>query len=246
MSYNATIYRMVTPDHVCPFGIKAKDLLKRQGLEVEDHILRSREEADRFKRDIGVETTPQVFIGKDRIGGYDKLRKYFELGGDAAFGGRYQPIIALFSMTLLMTLALIWITPGSLLTMQSLTWFVALSMCVLALLKLQDLSAFSNQFVTYDLLARRVVPYAYVYPFAEGFVGLGMLADIFKPLVALVALFIGSVGAVSVIKAVYIDRRELKCACVGGNQDVPLGAISLTENLMMVAMGLVWMLAERA
>ena len=51
---------------------------------------------------------------------------------------------------------------------------------------------------------------------------------------------IGTVGAVSVFKAVYMDRRELKCACVGGNSNVPLGFVSLTENLIMIAMGL-WM-----
>lgn len=54
------------------------------------------------------------------------------------------------------------------------------------------------------------------------------------------AFVIGSIGAVSVFKAVYVDRRELKCACVGGDSKVPLGFISLTENLMMVAMAL-WM-----
>jgi hypothetical protein len=47
------------------------------------------------------------------------------------------------------------------------------------------------------------------------------------------------VGAVSVIKAVYIDKRELKCACVGGDSNVPLGFVSLTENLMMVGMAVV-------
>ena len=55
-----------------------------------------------------------------------------------------------------------------------------------------------------------------------------------------VALFIGTVGAVSVFKAVSIDKRELKCACVGGDSSVPLGFISLTENLMMIFMG-IWM-----
>jgi hypothetical protein len=49
-----------------------------------------------------------------------------------------------------------------------------------------------------------------------------------------------AVGAVSVFKAFYADKRELKCACVGGNSNVPLEFISLTENLMMVAMAL-WM-----
>lgn len=63
------------------------------------------------------------------------------------------------------------------------------------------------------------------------------------PLVAGVALTIGGVGAVSVIEAAYVERRELKCACVGGESDAPLGFIWLTENLMRVAMA-VWMLAS--
>ena len=58
-----------------------------------------------------------------------------------------------------------------------------------------------------------------------------------------VALFIGTIGAVLVFKAVRIDRHELKCACVGGDSNVPLGFVSLTENLMMVGMGL-WMLRK--
>ena len=57
------------------------------------------------------------------------------------------------------------------------------------------------------------------------------------------ALFIGTIGAVSVFKAVYIDKRELKCACVGGSSNVPLGFVSLTENLFMMGMGL-WMGAK--
>ncbi|QFI66444.1 hypothetical protein EKH55_1570 [Sinorhizobium alkalisoli] len=57
------------------------------------------------------------------------------------------------------------------------------------------------------------------------------------------ALLIGTVGAVSVFKAVYVDKRELKCACVGGKSKVPLGFVSLTENLMMVAMA-IWMTAK--
>jgi hypothetical protein len=69
-----------------------------------------------------------------------------------------------------------------------------------------------------------------------------MVAGALTWLSAPVALFIGGVGAVSVFKAVYIDRRELKCACVGGGSSVPLGFVSLTENLMMIAMA-VWMLA---
>lgn len=121
--------------------------------------------------------------------------------------------------------------------------FIGVAMVILALQKLQDLVAFSNQFITYDLLAMKQVRYAYIYPFAEAFAGLGMLAGFPALLVSPVSIFIGAIGAVSVIKAVYIDKRELKCACVGGNSDLPLGFISLTENLAMLGAGL-YMLAR--
>lgn len=67
-----------------------------------------------------------------------------------------------------------------------------------------------------------------------------MIAGALIWVAAPVAIFIGTVGAVSVFKAVYIDKRELKCACVGGSSNVPLGFVSLTENLMMILMG-IWM-----
>lgn len=84
------------------------------------------------------------------------------------------------------------------------------------------------------------MPYGRIYPFGEAFAGILMTAGVLVWLSAPVALFIGTVGAVSVFKAVYIDRRAPKCACVGGASSVPLGFVSLTENLMMMAMGL-WM-----
>jgi hypothetical protein len=70
--------------------------------------------------------------------------------------------------------------------------------------------------------------------------GVLMIAGALTWLSVPIALFIGTVGAASVFKAVYIDKRDLKCACVGGSSNVPLGFISLTENLMMVSMA-VWM-----
>ena len=94
-------------------------------------------------------------------------------------------------------------------------------------------------FLNYDLLARKWVPYAYVYPWVETGAGILMTGMLLTPLAAPAALFIATVGAASVSKAVYIDKRELKCACVGGNSIVPLGFVSLTENLMMMGMAIV-------
>ena len=151
-------------------------------------------------------------------------------------------MIALFSMTALMALAASYAVLGTPFTIRAAEWFIAFSMCVLALLKLQNIESFSSMFLNYDLLAKRWVPYSYIYPFAEGGAGVLMIAGALTWLSVPVALFIGLIGAASVFKAVYIDKRELKCACVGGDSNVPLGFISLTENVMMVAMAL-WMAA---
>ena len=75
----AVIYRMATAELICPFGLKALDLLKGQGFEVEEHLLRTREETDAFKAEHGVSTTPQVWIAKERIGGHDDLRRHLGL-----------------------------------------------------------------------------------------------------------------------------------------------------------------------
>jgi len=93
--------------------------------------------------------------------------------------------------------------------------FIAFSTCILAMLKLRDLHAFATMSLNYDLLAQRWVPYSRIYPFAEAFAGIQMISDALTALSAPVALFIGRIGAWSVFKAVYIDKRELRCACVG-------------------------------
>lgn len=237
----AILYRMVMPGHTCPYGLKAKDLLERKGFEVEDHHLKTREETDAFKAEHDVKTTPQTFIGGERIGGYDDLRRHFGKRVAEPGATSYRPVIAVFGMTAAMALAASYAVTGQLLTMRAAEWFIAFSMCVLALLKLQNVEKFSTMFLNYDLLAKRWIPYSYIYPFAEGLAGVLMVAGALMWLSIPVALFIGTIGAVSVFKAVYIDKRELKCACVGGDSNVPLGFISLTENLMMIAMA-VWML----
>lgn len=229
---------MAMPEHVCPYGLKAKWLLEKHGIEFEDHTFSNRSEVDAFKEKYDVATTPQIFLEGERIGGYSELREHF---GEAQTKGKsYRPVLRIFAVSLLLALAMS-IEAGNL-GLRTVQLFAAFAMVTLALQKLVDIESFSTMFLNYDLLAKRVVPYAYVYPYAEAAAGVLMIAgDWFAVVGAPVALFIGSVGAASVFWAVYVQKRELKCACVGGNSEVPLGAISLTENLVMIMMGL-WML----
>lgn len=237
---SAALYRMALPGHMCPFGLKARDVLRRGGYAVDDHLLSSRAQVDAFKAEHGVSTTPQIFIDGQRIGGYSDLRRFLGKRVADPDATSYRPVIAVFGMTALMAVSAGIAVDGTPLSIRVAEWFVAFSMCVLAMLKLRDVERFSSMFLNYDLLARRWVPYAYIYPYAEGLAGVLMVAGVLRWVSVPVALTIGSIGAVSVLKAVYIERRTLKCACVGGSTKVPLGFLSLTENVLMIAMA-IWM-----
>lgn len=235
MSKKAILYRMVTKEHICPYGLRSKDLLEREGYSVEDNHLTSRSETDDFKQKHGVETTPQTFIEEKRIGGYDELRKYFGKGEAGQNGTTYAPVIAIFSVAALLSLAFQFFVSEDFISIRTLVLFIAFSMTLLAVQKLKDLYSFTNSFITYDLLAMRWLRYGYFYPFLEAYAGIGMVAQLPAIAVAPFSLFIGTVGAISVFKAVYVDKRELKCACVGGDSNVPLGFVSLSENIFMIA-----------
>ena len=239
----ATLHRMVMSDHMCPHGLKALDLLKRKGYEVEDNHLSSRAEIDAFKTKMDVKTTPQIMIDGQRVGGYDDLRTFLGLHVPKKGALSYRPVVALFSIAALLAVAITWLTVGTLFAGQTIGSFIAIAMVLLGLQKLQDIEKFATMFLNYDLLAQRWVRYGYIYPFIETGAGLLMLMGILTWIAAPVALVAASIGAVSVVKAVYVDKRELKCACVGGDSNVPLGFVSLLENVMMIAMAL-WMLAS--
>lgn len=243
MSRTATLYRMVLADHICPWGLKARQVLRSNGFSIDEHLLTTRAEVEAFKTSQDVNTTPQIWIDGQRIGGHDDLLRHLGQPVRDPNALTYAPVIAIFGMAAAMALAVSWAVSGTLLSVRAAEWFVAFAMCLLALQKLRDVDAFATQFLGYDLLAQRWVPYAKLYPWLEGLAGVLMISGALHWLSIPVALFVGGIGAVSVYYAVYIQKRDLKCACVGGNSNVPLGFVSLTENIMMIGMA-IWMMVK--
>ena len=78
MPQSVILYRMILPDHTCPFGVRCKAMLEESGVDFEDRILSSREETDAFKDEHGVATTPQTFIDGERIGGSEELERWLQ------------------------------------------------------------------------------------------------------------------------------------------------------------------------
>ena len=226
------LYRMLTPEHECPWGVKAVSLLNEKNIEFEDHKLQSRQEIDAFKAKHNVETTPQIFFGQERIGGYSDLADKLDVkveSSEKQDETSYVPVIAVFSTAGLMALA----------TTAGITGFMGFSLSLLASLKLMDIESFAEGFEKYDLITKRIRPYAKIYPFAELAIGLGFLSGVAPLATGITSLVIGVSGGISVFKAVYINKLDLNCACVGGDSRTPLGIVSFAENAIMAVMGAV-------
>ncbi|MFW2588962.1 glutaredoxin family protein [Sagittula sp. SSi028] len=74
----AVLHRMELPKYTCSYGIAARDLLRKEGFEIEEHVLRTRAATDAFKDKHHVATTPLIFIDGVKIGGYTDLRAHLK------------------------------------------------------------------------------------------------------------------------------------------------------------------------
>ncbi|MBP9841097.1 MAG: hypothetical protein KBC64_01575 [Simkaniaceae bacterium] len=119
--------------------------------------------------------------------------------------------------------------------------FMGFFFCQFAMLKLFHPAGFAEGFCKYDLLAKQVPIYAYIYPLIELGLGLGYLSGmnlLITEVITVVVMGIGAVGVVIALRA----GLELKCACMGTVLDVPLSTVTLVEDLGMGFMALLMLL----
>ncbi len=119
--------------------------------------------------------------------------------------------------------------------------FMGIFLVVFALLKVFDLEGFKDGFAMYDLLARRVPAWGYVYPFVELALGLAYLAFLAPAVTYALTILVFAFGAVGVLLAVR-KGLDMDCPCMGNILSVPLSTVTLTEDLAMVAMAALMLL----
>ena len=104
--------------------------------------------------------------------------------------------------------------------------------------KLLDVKAFAESFQMYDLLAAKLPIYGKVYPFIELALGLLCLIHYQEKYVYIADIIIMSFGALGVIQSV-VDKRKIRCACLGSVFNLPMSTVTIVENSLMVLMGII-------
>ncbi len=173
----------------------------------------------------------------------DKIAPPIIMGGDKGLGKltwkSYMPLVVIISVILLVAIVISIHDSqiGALSLKNFLSYFMIGFFLTFATFKLIDLPGFVHGYETYDLLAKKVRAYGYIYPFIELFFGLAMILLPFSnPLLmaeVIVMAFSGFGVAIKIAK-----KEEFMCACLGTFLKVPLTKVTLVEDFGMAALAL--------
>jgi copper chaperone CopZ len=148
----------------------------------------------------------------------------------------YKPLLLVFTYILMVTLS-VEMTHGNFELHRWMPNFMAGFFIVFSFFKMLDLAGFANSYAMYDLLAKRLNSYGYIYPFIELGLGLGYLLKWQPTFINWITLIVMGFSTIGVVLAV-IKKQEIKCACLGTGFNLPMSTVTIIEDLLMVAMAI--------
>jgi hypothetical protein len=149
----------------------------------------------------------------------------------------YIPLLVIIVLTLLSACAK-QIAYGVWNPMNWMHDFMGVFLVVFSMFKFFDMAGFADGFQMYDLLAKPLRPYAYIYPFIELLLGLGYLSHWRPPLIYATTVVVFGFGSIGVFQAL-AKSLDIECACMGTVLHVPLSTVALVEDLGMAVMAAV-------
>lgn len=151
----------------------------------------------------------------------------------------YKPLLLVFAYILLATLV-VEFAHGDFVLTRWMPHFMAGFFLVFSFFKLLDLAGFASSYAMYDILAKRIPAYSYVYPFIELGLGVWYLLGWQPILVSWVTLVVMGLSTIGVVLAV-MNKQKIRCACLGTGFNLPMTTVTIVEDLLMVGMA-AWMI----
>ncbi len=149
----------------------------------------------------------------------------------------YKPLLLIF-LFIAATTSIVSIDNGKIDVMLWMQYFMAGFFIVFSFFKFLNLTGFAESYAMYDILAKRVKVYGLVYPFIELILGIAYLTG-FEPTITYIAtICIMGFSSIGVIQSV-LDKKKIRCACLGAVFNLPMSMVTIIENLIMVLMALI-------
>jgi len=146
----------------------------------------------------------------------------------------YKPILLIFFYISLITL-IVQFNNQEFDTMQWMRHFMAGFFLVFSFFKMLNLKGFAESYVMYDIVAKRLPAWAYIYAFTELALGIAFLTN-FNPLVTnSLTLVVMSISIIGVLQSV-LNKKKIQCACLGAVFNLPMSTVTIIEDALMIAM----------
>lgn len=154
----------------------------------------------------------------------------------------YKPILLIFGF-ILVVISLVQLENTRFDWMQWMRHFMAGFFLVFSFFKLLNLKGFAESYVMYDVLAKRLPVWAYVYAFLELGLGVAYLVHFNPVLTNWITLIVMSVSIIGVLQSV-LNKKQIRCACLGAVFNLPMSTVTVIEDTLMIAMSgvMLWML----
>ena len=146
----------------------------------------------------------------------------------------FKPLILIFLFITVVSL-ISSIEGGQINLMKWMNYFMAGFFITFSFFKFLDLRAFADSYSMYDLLAKRVRTYGFVYPFIELALGITYMTNFAPSSTYTATIVVMGFSSLGVIQSV-LDKKKIKCACLGAVFNLPMTTVTIIEDLLMVAM----------
>ncbi len=116
--------------------------------------------------------------------------------------------------------------------------FMAGFFLIFSFFKILNLKGFAESYVMYDVLARRIAIWPYIYAFTELALGIAFLVNWIPLLTSFITLLVMSISIVGVLQSV-LNKRRIQCACLGAVFNLPMSTVTIIEDALMIGMSVV-------
>lgn len=152
----------------------------------------------------------------------------------------YKPILLIFFYICLVT-GLVQLSNDHFDFMQAMRHFMAGFFLVFSFFKMLNLKGFAESYMMYDVLAKKIPTWGYVYAFIELGLGIAYLIDFNPILTNALTLIVMSISIIGVLQSV-LSKKKIQCACLGAVFNLPMSTVTIIEDGLMIMMSLIMLL----
>lgn len=152
----------------------------------------------------------------------------------------YKPILLIFGYVTVIAI-IVSTEQNSFNWMQAMQVFMAGFFLSFSFFKMLDIKGFAESYAMYDIVAKKIKAWGFIYPFIE--LGLGIAFAVnFQPLITnFVTLIVMSVSIIGVLQSV-LNKRKINCACLGAVFNLPMSTVTIIEDALMIIMSTVMLI----